>query len=84
MTLLSKAGIGGILGPGCGERGEKAAHCGAEAGAGYIDFHGGAVDRRDGGADGEVSPVSEARPGTPSELVFSAVLMRGSPGLRES
>ena len=34
-----EGGIGGILAPGVGERGEKAAHGGTEAGAGDVDFH---------------------------------------------
>jgi hypothetical protein len=50
--LAFEGGIGRILGPGTGEGGEKAAHGGAETGAGDIDFHGLAVVIWRGGGGG--------------------------------
>jgi hypothetical protein len=49
--LTLKGGVGGVLGEGFGEGGEEAAYGGAEAYAGYVDFHGLAVDG--GGGFGE-------------------------------
>ena len=85
--LAFEGRIGGVLGPGLGERGEKAARGGTKAGAGDVDFHGLAVEvghRRGGHSCIRVSQVSEARSGAPDVVGRVLWLMRGSPGLRES